>query len=195
MSDPLTRVSLLLRVADSGDAEAWEQFVELYRPVIWNLARTRGLQPADADDLVQTVLWSVAGAVERFDPNDRRATFRTWLKTIARRAIVNALTRRPADVGAGGTDANLCLQNLPDDDPATRRVEQQYRREIFQSAARRIQPEFTESTWIAFWQTVVEGQSIDAVAEANRRSRGSIYTARTRVLNRLKAVVRELEEE
>lgn len=195
MSDPLTRVSLLLRVADSGDVEAWEQFVELYRPVIWNLARTRGLQPADADDLVQTVLWSVAGAVERFDPNDRRATFRTWLKTIARRAIVNALTRRPADVGAGGTDANLCLQNLPDDDPATRRVEQQYRREIFQTAARRIQPEFTESTWIAFWQTVVEGQSIDAVAEANRRSRGSIYTARTRVLNRLKAVVRELEEE
>ena len=50
---PLTRVSLLNRLKDGGDHQAWTAFVRLYGPVIYGFARKRGLQDADAADLMQ----------------------------------------------------------------------------------------------------------------------------------------------
>ncbi|HJN10352.1 MAG: hypothetical protein QGG09_11400 [Pirellulaceae bacterium] len=48
---PETRNSLLLKVRDPADADAWIEFAAIYRPVIYRLARRRGLQDADAEDL------------------------------------------------------------------------------------------------------------------------------------------------
>ncbi len=193
MSDPSTRASLLLRIRDRSDREAWEQFVALYRPVVVNLARHRGMQPADADDLAQTVLVAISGAIERFDPEDSRAKFRTYLRTIARRAIVNAMTRVGPDRADGGTDMMGLLAQQPTPGPTTDIVEWDYRREIFAVAADQIRNEFNESTWQAFWQSVVEDRPVEEVAAALGRSRGSVYTARSRVMMRLKQKVQELD--
>jgi RNA polymerase sigma-70 factor (ECF subfamily) len=57
---PTTRISLLMRVRDHGDRQAWTDFVTLYRPVSYRFARRRGLQEADAQDLTQSVLTAVA---------------------------------------------------------------------------------------------------------------------------------------
>lgn len=97
MSLPDTRASLMLRLKDHGDHTAWCEFVDLYRPVICRLATQKGMQQADADDLAQQVLISVAGAIERWEVDPRRARFRTWLRRVADNAILNALTRRAAD--------------------------------------------------------------------------------------------------
>jgi RNA polymerase sigma-70 factor (ECF subfamily) len=70
---PETRPSLILRVRDPNDADAWNQFATLYRPVILRLARRKGIQAADAEDLAQQVLLSVAGAIERWQPDQQRA--------------------------------------------------------------------------------------------------------------------------
>ena len=53
---PATRASLLVRLRDGGDAEAWQEFVHLYAPVIYGFARKRGLQDADSADLMQEVV-------------------------------------------------------------------------------------------------------------------------------------------
>jgi RNA polymerase sigma-70 factor (ECF subfamily) len=62
---PETRSTLLAQVRSPENREAWEQFVLVYRPVIYRMARRRGMQDADAQDLVQTVLMRVAGAIDR----------------------------------------------------------------------------------------------------------------------------------
>jgi len=67
---PETRDSLLVQVGDPQNAEAWEQFARIYRPVIFRLARRRGLQDADAHDLSQQVLMSVASSIEHWERND-----------------------------------------------------------------------------------------------------------------------------
>src|SRR5215475_2790981 len=59
---PATRASLLVRLRDPHDKDAWGQFVQLYAPVVYGFARKRGLQDADAADLMQEVFRSVAGA-------------------------------------------------------------------------------------------------------------------------------------
>src|SRR2546423_6631863 len=53
---PETRASLILRLPDAADARAWDDFVAVYAPLVYRLARRHGLQPADADDVVQDVL-------------------------------------------------------------------------------------------------------------------------------------------
>ncbi|MEZ6090452.1 MAG: hypothetical protein R3C05_21010 [Pirellulaceae bacterium] len=48
---PETRVSLILRLQIVDDRAAWEEFVGLYGPVVFRVARGRGLQAADADNI------------------------------------------------------------------------------------------------------------------------------------------------
>ena len=63
---PETRDSLLLQIQSQENKEAWEEFVEIYRPIIYRVAVSRGLQHADALDLVQTVFVSVANSISRW---------------------------------------------------------------------------------------------------------------------------------
>jgi len=194
MSIPETRPSLLLRIRDSGDRQAWTEFCDLYRPVIVALARQRGLQPADAEDLAQQVLVAISNAIDRFDPQQGPARFRTWLKTIARNAIINTLTRRPPDVASGGQrDLEGLLHAQPHASGDTDELIGEYRRQIFLTAASQIRSECEPSTWEAFWRSSIDCESVDAIAAAMKRSVGSVYTARSRVMKRLKEKVRELD--
>src|SRR5690349_13376275 len=51
-----TPVSLLERLREPAQEQAWARFVELYTPLLFHWARHIGLQEADAADLVQDVL-------------------------------------------------------------------------------------------------------------------------------------------
>src|SRR5439155_14219450 len=75
---PTTRPSLLVRLHGPRDEQAWVEFTAIYAPLVERLARQKGLQDADAADLVQEVLRTVAAAIERqmFDP--ARGSFRGW---------------------------------------------------------------------------------------------------------------------
>ena len=74
-----TRPSLIARLKDPADQEAWETFVEIYQPVVYRVGIQKGLQPADAEDVTQKVLISVSQAVEKWKPDPNRAKFRTCL--------------------------------------------------------------------------------------------------------------------
>ena len=193
---PETRPSLILRVRDPNDADAWNQFATLYRPVILRLASRKGIQAADAEDLAQQVLLSVAGAIERWQPDQQRARFRTWLQTIVRNAILNAVQRRSPDQAAGGDSDSERFeidQNTRTDDEETLRDE--YRRELFQQAAQQIHAEFAKDTWDSFWKTAVQGIDIDSLSSQTGRTRGSIYASRSRIMKRLREAIEQLEQQ
>ena len=67
---PETRDSLIAQVKDPLNREAWDQFASIYRPVIYRLARRKGLQDADAQDLAQQVLISVSLSIGRWEKSD-----------------------------------------------------------------------------------------------------------------------------
>src|SRR5688572_31131907 len=99
---PATRASLLVRLRDSDDAGAWQEFVRLYAPVIYGFARKRGLQDADAADLMQEVLRSVSAAAHRLEYDPARGTFRGWLFTVTRNKVFNFLEARSHRVVGSG---------------------------------------------------------------------------------------------
>jgi RNA polymerase sigma-70 factor (ECF subfamily) len=195
-STPETRASLLIRVRDPADQAAWHEFVDIYRPVILRLARQKGMQEPDADDVAQEVLAAVAKAVEQREHDPKRARFRTWLNRVAHNAILNALTRGKPDRGSGDS-ALLAVLNQRESHtgPDSDLLRLEYRREVFRWASRQIRKEFQQATWDAFWLTAVEGRAVQVVAEELAKSTGAIYAARSRVIRRIQEKVTEYEQE
>ena len=191
---PETRESLILLVKDPANLAAWEQFVDLYRPVIVRIARARGLQDADADDLSQQVLVAVAGAVGRWEKSDMATRFRHWLRRIARNAIINAFTRRPPDLGTGSSSVQDLLSCEPaPDERNDLLIETEVRRELYLRAARIVRTDVNEDTWQAFEMTVLNDLSGADAARELGKTIGAVYAARSRVMKRLRDAVTELE--
>jgi RNA polymerase sigma factor (sigma-70 family) len=194
---PETRASLLLRIRDSRDAQAWRQFVDLYAPLLHGFARKHGLQDADAADLTQDVLSVVAQSIQKLDYDPKRGAFRGWLFTIVRNRIRNFLTRRrPYEQGSGDTGTHNLLAEQPDSvDDSDAGWEEDYQRQLFACAAKCVQKRVHEGTWQAFWQTAVEGRSAQEVAERLNVTVAAVYLAKSRVMAQLKEYIRELQEE
>jgi RNA polymerase sigma-70 factor (ECF subfamily) len=186
--EPTTRHSLVLRLHNRDDQAAWSEFAKLYEPLVYRLGRRRGLQDADARDLCQDVLSAVAAAVERWDPDPAKGSFRGWLFRIARNLSAKALARQGRQArGTGRTSVQELLEAQPAADPAAAaEVEAEFRHRAFQWAAERVRREFAEATWQAFWRTGVEGRPVADVAEELGLSAGAVYVARSRVLARLR---------
>ena len=191
---PLTRPSLLFRLRDAGDADAWRQFVELYAPLVYRYARRHRLQDADAADLTQEVLRAVSGAVGRLEYDPERGSFRGWVFTLAHRKLCDFLTRRRRqEQGSGDTATQGVLNDLPA--PEEEQWERDYERRLFVWAAERARGEFREATWQAFWQTAVEGRPAADISRTLGISVGAVYIAKSRVQARLKALVQEARAE
>ena len=191
---PETRESLLLRLHDPRDRDAWNRFMQLYRPVVYRLARGRGLQDADAQDLVQHVLMAVAASIPRWRRVDPDVKFRHWLRRVCKNATINALSRIPKDQACGGTTfSNLMQQCTDEQDGLEEAIEWEHRREVYRRASLLLQTEVNEESWQIFRMIVIDGRSAGWVAEHLGKSIGSVYVARCRTMNRLREIAREVD--
>ena len=190
---PETRESLLVQVQDPANRDAWELFAQIYRPVIFRIALARGLQHADAQDLSQQVLMAVAGAIGDWEKRDETTRFRHWLSRVTKNAILNALMRLPMDQAVGGSSVDELLREAVDRDGATSAlIETEYRRELYLRAAEMVKVEFRPDSWQAFEMSVAGDLATEKVAAELGKSIGAIYTARSRIMFRLREVISEL---
>jgi RNA polymerase sigma-70 factor (ECF subfamily) len=180
MRDPLDRV-------------AWSEFVEIYGPLVYSYGRRRGLQDADASDLVQDVLRAVASTAGRFVYDPGRGSFRGWLLTITRNELNDLLRRAAGRANAEGGTTHMALLAEQPDDAEDDRWEREHRERLFTWAAERVRGMFQPDTWSAFWKTTVENQAAKDVARELGISVGAVYIARSRVLARLREVISAVE--
>lgn len=191
---PNTSASLIARIKDPGNAAAWESFEKLYRPVIFRIARAKGLQYADAVDIVQTVLMSVAGAIESYESREEGPAFRNWLGRITRNATLKAMTRQPRDRALGGSQLIDVFSEISAPDAQTDELLQnELRSEVFRLAAEKVRKSVQPTTWLAFEMSVLQQQSIESVSARLGISPGNIYAARSRIMKRLRETVQSLE--
>lgn len=190
----VTQPSLLVRMRDRADSEAWARFVEIYGPLIYGFVRKRGLQDADAVDLVQDVLRSVAGAISRLEYDPARGKFRAWLFTIVKNRLRNYLKMQARrETGSGDSAVAEQLASEPAADSWQVQWEADHQRRLFGWASEQVQAEFEDRTWQAFRRTAVDGSSGKEVARELNMSVAAVYLAESRVMARLKELVQEAD--
>lgn len=194
---PQTRPSLLIRLRDRDDAQAWGQFADIYGPLIYRFGRYQGLQDADAADLVQETLCAVVRAADEFEYDPSRGTFRSWLLTIARHKLSDRdRARFRLARGSGDTAALKLLQQQSAPAEADEGWwDQEYQKRIFEWAAEQVRTRVTVSTWTAFRRTAIDGEPARVVAEELGMSTAAVYLAKGRVLGMLKEEVKQLHPE
>jgi RNA polymerase sigma-70 factor (ECF subfamily) len=194
---PETRETLIQRLPNAADVEAWDVFLEIYEPLLFRLARGRGMQPADAEDFVQEVLTAVARNVEGWVASENRGPFRAWLFRIAHNLGVNFVTRpKHRRLGTGSSQIAQMLQEVPAASADSSEIfRKEYRRELFRWAAERVRDQTSERQWLAYWRTTVEDRPIAEVAEEFAMSVGAIWVARSRIAKRIRETIHRHEEQ
>ncbi len=192
---PQTRPSLLLRIRDFRDEDAWNQFIELYAPLIYGYLRKRNIQDADAGDLTQDVLSSVTSTANDFTYDPQRGSFRGWLLTVTRNKMLNFVSRKKAQAGSGDSGVQRAIEEMTAEEDDRSQWDLEYERRLFEWAAEKARSEFQDSTWQAFWLTAVDNQSASAVAEKLDLSVGAVYVAKSRVTARLRQFIDNIVDE
>ena len=179
-----TSLTLIGRLREPADAEAWAQFVALYAPLLRAWVRPLCGQDADADDVIQEVLLVVVRRLPEFAHSRRMGAFRTWLKSVATNKLgdhLRSAARRPA----GPPD--LALAQLADpSSELSREWDRQHARHLAHALLQRIQHEFEPATWEAFRRVALLGEPTASVAAALGKTANAVMIARSRVLARLR---------
>jgi RNA polymerase sigma-70 factor (ECF subfamily) len=191
---PETRHSLLLRLAEPSDQAAWEDFMEIYQPIIIRMAMKRGLQLSDAQDLSQEVLTRVAKLANAWDPNREKGTFRGWLTRVTRNLVVDHFRKSSRQPSTPGDSWLLKTEQSHSPEQTSQLFDLEERRQIFYRAGEIARESFSENTWSAFWATCVNQVPAQQAADEIGISIGAVYIARSRVLAKIRTLVQESEQ-
>jgi RNA polymerase sigma-70 factor (ECF subfamily) len=192
MSDwPATRVTLLERLHDPRDHQAWTEFVGLYGPLIFYFTRKRLPQDDDAADVMQEVLSVVMGS--RYQRPKGR--FQKWLVTVLLNKIrdFHSARFRRCEV-SGGSQVNERLLEEP-----SRQEEDEWDRErqrhLFHVAAQRIRARTNPRHWEVFERTALHNQSAHEVASALRMSLTNVYAIKSRIVKEIREEIQQFGED
>jgi RNA polymerase sigma-70 factor (ECF subfamily) len=181
-----TPISLLERLREPGDADAWKQFVALYTPLLFYWSKKLGLASADAADHVQDVFLLLIRKMPHFRPDATRR-FRAWLWTIFLNRFRESL-RKPAPVQPLESDR---LDELAARDELSAIDDADYRSILVRQALTMVKAHFHASTWQACWISVTTGKSAEQVSAELGMTPAAVRAAKYRVLSWLR---RELQE-
>jgi len=190
-----TSLTLLERVRVQSP-DAWRAFVAIYSPLVYRWCRRMGVTSSDAADVSQEVFRSVAGYIAGFRRRETGDSFRGWLYTITHNKSRNHLEhRRRQPQAIGGSDAQLRLAGLPDEDDASGDpgMTADDRRLLVVQILEELRGEFGQPAMTAFWRMVVDGHSAADIAGDLQMSPKAVRQAKFRVLQRLRKELGDLE--
>ncbi len=184
-----THASLLARVSEGGDRAAWDEFCARYGDLIRGFARRRGLQVADADEIMQDVLTALTKSMPGFVYDPSKGKFRSYLKTLAMRAVYRKTIQKRPSVPL--EDVEGVVPAGGGDEETDRLWEEEWRQYHVTQAMRTIHVEFNEADCESFQQYAVEGRSAQEAADMLGRKAEQVYQAKSRILNRLSELIAE----
>ncbi|MBL8813973.1 MAG: sigma-70 family RNA polymerase sigma factor [Planctomycetaceae bacterium] len=183
-----TRPSLLMRLRDTSDREAWSEFVDVYSPLVYGFLRRRSLHDSDAADVTQEVFLRVSRSIPTFIYSKEQGRFRDWLWTITRNEIRRFHEKRKRRVAEIQESPDGTLEQLASTGDSAEWNEE-FHRHILEVAMKRIEPSFEPQTWQAFCLVWVNQVSAIDAAEQVQQSVDFVYVAKSRVLKRLREEV------
>jgi RNA polymerase sigma-70 factor (ECF subfamily) len=194
-----TRYSLLSRLQDREDQDSWKDFFDTYWRLIYSFAIKSGLTDAEAQDVVQETVISVAKDIQKFKRDRTLGTFKGWLRNLTRWRIADQLRKRDRSVPAGSNLSNT----LPGPDEIAGPVsadleaiwEADWQSNLLKAALERIKPRVKEEHYQIFDLNVIRQWPVGKVAQTLGVNIGMVYLAKHRVMALIKKDIRVLEKQ
>lgn len=184
-----TRSSVLRAVANTENEAAWQRLFDLYAGFIFSIARSKGLKPEDADDIVQVVFTDLARNLPTFQYDRAKGRFRSYLAGLVHWRVTDRLK-------AGKRDMEL-MASFEEESKATAAGDTAFEEREWQAAAmeealRRIKPDVRPEHYAAFVASTVEGQDTETVMRLYGLSRDNLYQIRKRLTMKLRETVEQV---
>ena len=188
-----TRSSVLRAVANTENEAAWQRFFDLYAGFVFSIARSKGLNDTDADDIVQMVFSDLARNLPSFKYDREKGRFRPYLAALVKWRVIDRLKaiRRDADLKADFMEEAKFAATTEDEDFE----EREWQSAAMEETLRRIKPEVRPEHYAAFVASAVEGQDTDVVTKLYGISRDSLYQIRKRLTVKLREKLAEVRAE
>jgi RNA polymerase sigma-70 factor (ECF subfamily) len=193
-----TSWTLVARLKNVDDQDAWRQLYDLYSRLVFGVALKAGLQPAEAEEVLQETLASLSRHIQEFRADPARGSFRAWLMQMARWRIRDQFAKRlPTAAPASSEEesaATPLLDRVPEQPVNLERLcDAEWRERLREQAFRQLQLEVTAEQYQIFYLLMVEEKSAAQVARMLGRTQPQIYVIKHRVGRALKKIVRRLE--
>ena len=188
-----TRSSVIRAVANTENEAAWQRFFDLYAGFVFSIARSKGLNDTDADDIVQMVFSDLARNLPSFKYDREKGRFRSYLAALVKWRVIDRLKalRRDADLKADFMEEAKSAATTEDEDFE----EREWQSAAMEETLRRIKPEVRPEHYAAFVASAVEGQDTDVVTKLYGISRDSLYQIRKRLTVKLREKLAEVRAE
>ena len=185
-----TSVTLLERLREPGEQNAWARFVKLYSPLLIYWARRKGMQDTDAADLVQDVFCVLVQKLPEFQYDGSRS-FRNWLRTDFFNKWRDRQRQRAAQPAQ---DHDVALADVADTEHGDGLEAVEYQRLLLDRGLELLAGDFQSSTWNAFWEHGYKGRPAAEVAAELGLTVGAVWAAKFRVVARLREDLQGLME-
>ncbi|MBQ2624383.1 MAG: sigma-70 family RNA polymerase sigma factor [Kiritimatiellae bacterium] len=188
-----TRSSVLRAVADTENEAAWQRLFDLYAGFVFSIARSKGLNDSDADDIVQTVFADLARNLPTFEYDRAKGRFRSHLSGLVHWRVNDRLRsgKRDAELKSAFWEEAKSAASAEDEDFE----EREWQQAALEEALRRIKPEVRPEHYATFVASAVEGQDTDVVTKLYGISRDSLYQIRKRLTVKLHEKLAEVRAE
>jgi len=184
-----TRSSVLRAVADTENEAAWNRLFNLYAGFVFSIARRKGLNDVDADDMVQVVFADLARNLPTFNYDRSRGRFRSYLTGLVNWRVIDRLKtlKRDAELRA---DLRKYVRSAAGKDDTF--AEREWQAAATEEALRRIKPDVRPEHYAAFVASAIEGQDTEIVTKLYGISSDNLYQIRKRLTAKLRETVAEV---
>ena len=184
-----TRSSVLKAVANTENETAWARFFDLYAGFVFSIARSKGLNEEEADDVVQDVFIRLAQFLPTFEYSRTKGRFRSYLVNLVYNLIIDKwrMHQREDERMKAYKDE---VVNMPSADKDF--AEREWQAAAMEGALRRIKSEVRPEHYAAFVASAIEGQDTETVMRLYNLSRDNLYQIRKRLTVKLQETVSEV---
>lgn len=185
-----TRSSVLKAVANTENQAAWQRLFDLYAGFIFSIARSKGLNDADADDIVQIVFSDMARNLPTFKYDREKGRFRSYLAGLVHWRVKDRLKsgKRDAELKAAFQKEFREKASAGDDEFE----EREWQSAALEEALRRIKPDVRPEHYAAFVASAIEGQDTETVSKLYGISSDNLYQIRKRLTLKLRETVEQV---
>lgn len=194
-----TRTTLLERLKDWRDASSWQEFFDTYWKLIYSVAVKSGLKDAEAKDVVQETMISVAKHIPVFKYDRNLGSFKLWLLNMTRWRISDQFRKRESLVvpmfQEETTPGTEWLEQFAD--PASANLEQLWEKEwektLLDAALTKVKRTLEPEKYQIFDFYVNKEWPPEKVAKTFSISVDQVYLAKHRITELLKHEIERLQ--